>query len=33
MLDVLIGILIGLAIGAVAFGLTLYLYPRMLKHK
>jgi hypothetical protein len=31
MLDIFIGILIGLAIGAISFALMLYLYPRMLK--
>jgi hypothetical protein len=31
MLNIFIGILIGLAIGALAFALMLYLYPRMLK--
>jgi hypothetical protein len=31
MLDIFIGILIGLAIGAIAFALMLYLYPRMVR--
>lgn len=30
-LDLFVGILIGLAIGAVAFALMLYLYPRLLR--
>jgi hypothetical protein len=33
MLDIFIGILIGLAIGAAAFALMLYLYPHMLKRE
>jgi hypothetical protein len=33
MLDIFIGILIGLAIGAAAFALMLYLYPQWLKRE
>ncbi len=33
MLDLIVGILIGMAISAAAFALMLYLYPRLLRRK